>query len=72
MKDCELFRNFRVKSARASWHDYGNGFEYNGAYCFRVQDGNAQGAFSMVRHEKDSGLVIGILPYMVQGIRFVH
>ena len=53
-------------------YDYGNGFEYNGAYCFRVQDGNAQGAFSMVRHEKDSGLVIGILPYMVQGIRFVH
>lgn len=28
MKDCELFRNFRVKSARASWHDYGNGFYF--------------------------------------------
>ena len=28
MNDRELFRNFRVKSARASWHDYGNGIYF--------------------------------------------
>ena len=28
MNDREMFRNFRVKSARASWHDYGNGIYF--------------------------------------------
>ena len=52
--------------------EYNDDFKYYGAYCFRVNDGNAQGAFSMTREEEESGDVIGILPYMVQGIQFVH
>lgn len=52
--------------------EYNEDFKYYGAYCFRVEDGNAQGAFSMFRNEENSGNVIGILPYMVQGIKFVH
>lgn len=52
--------------------EYNDDFNYYGAYCFRVENGNAQGAFSMFRDDENSGNVIGILPYMVQGIRFVH